>query len=150
MPQSSVRDCWLHARVTQAELAGFKERADLLDTTCASLARSLITLPIEVQAEACAPQAASEGRRTVLVYDRATYPQLIRQIRHWGYHYDHCLHALNLVASKRFLSPEETSAYLDKAIAYLEEIDRAREGLLASVEGLYERDRAYLAARGRR
>lgn len=141
----SARTRILTVRLTEAEYERLKRDASSLGTSVSELVRSLVALPRETKEGALAhPDGAA---RSVLVYDQTTFPKLIRQIRAWGYHYDHCLHALNTIASATRLAPGRVEELMSEAIGHLESIDAARGAMERSVKELRLREAVRLERR---
>lgn len=112
-------------RLTEKELNILAQNASLLGVSSSGYLRALIALPIEVidVAEGVLGKGQIDGlassRRfasSVLVFDKATFRQLLMQLRQWGYHLDHALHALNTIAAKEFMRPEDTERIVLAAV----------------------------------
>ena len=127
-------------RVNETEFRRFYENAERLNTTPSALMRALISLPVELQEEAC----GSDDAESVVVFDRAAIANLAKQIRMWGYHYDQAVHALNIIASRRFMRPEDAAHYMEKATSLLEEIEESRSALEDEMFKLTRRTFAHL------
>lgn len=132
-------------RLDDAEMRNLEETARRLETTKSELVRSLASLPVETLSQAV---EAYYGDRVapVVAYDVMTYKSIAMQLRVWGYHYDRCLHALNTIASKKFLSVKDTAEYMDKALSYLEPIEEAANEIGRKLDDLMDADRIELKA----
>lgn len=116
-----------------------RENAERLNTTPAALMRALIALPIETQAESMRDETDA-----IVTFDRAAIMNLAKQIRMWGYHYDQAVHALNIIAARRFMRPEDAAHYMEKATSLLEEIEETRRELEGEASRLAIRALAHL------
>lgn len=117
-----------------------RENAERLNTTPAALVRALISLPVELQEEA----RGSDDAESVVVFDRAAIANLSKQIRMWGYHYDQAVRALNTIASRMFMRPEDAAHYMKKATSLLEGIEESRRVLEDEAHKLSLRALAHL------
>lgn len=131
-----ARDHWVHVRLTGDEDRVLKEISSRLGCSTAALIRFYISIPIEYH------DRLAEAAEPVIAVDRRSVMELAKQVRAWGYHYDGCLHALNIIASKRFMRPEETEALVRKAVDELVAIDATRDTLEAAAETLLASPRA--------
>lgn len=138
------RDRMIAARVNEKEYQDLRSNAERLGTTPSGLIRAFIALPVEVQDDALHDAGKREGALPILVFDRATFPQLTKQIRMWGYHYDQAVHALNTIAAARFMRPDEAKRLMERAIALLEEIEQTRLSLEREASEMALESRAYL------
>ena len=122
----------IHIRASREEVEAFGRNADLLSTTKSALGRALIAMPVAIQEEALS--AYGDGTSNVaLVVDKEAFARLTQQIRRYGHHYNQAVHALNTVAAKRFLPPDETEAYMRRALAKLDSVDGAMRGVESGV-----------------
>ena len=135
----------LKVRVTDAEYERLFADADKLGTSASALLRTLISLPRKTSETA--GDNVLEGHELV-VFKQAEVRDLARQVRAWGHHYNQAVHALNIIKSKRFMTPEDTIGYMEAAMGLLDEIDASREALEASAEALLAADAA-LIGKGR-
>lgn len=140
MPMKRARNITVHIRMNEMEHHTLRENAKQLNTTPSALVRALVTLPVELQEEAL----EHDNARSVVVFDRAAIANLMKQIRMWGYHYDQAVHALNIIASRRFMRPEDAAHYMKKATSLLEEIEEARSALEGEASRLAIRALAHL------
>lgn len=125
-------------RVSEPEHAKIKQDAALLDTTVSEYLRSLARLP----------KAVAQGdERGIIVYNRELYVELVRLIRIWGYHYNHCLHALNTIAAKKFMYPDAAAEMFGQAMVELDGIEEARKDISAKMEQIASSDRIIIAPR---
>ena len=125
--------------MNEAEHRMLRENAERLNTTPAALMRALIALPIETQAESMRDETDA-----IVTFDRAAIMNLAKQIRMWGYHYDQAVHALNIIAARRFMRPEDAAHYMEKATSLLEEIEETRRELEGEASRLAIRALAHL------
>lgn len=126
--------------MNETEHRTLRENAERLNTTPAALMRALISLPVELQEGTC----GHDDARSVVVFDRAAIANLAKQIRMWGYHYDQAVHALNVIASRRFMRPEVAAHYMEKATTLLEDIEESRRELEADAHALALRALAHM------
>ncbi len=134
MSHRSARTRVLRVRVTDSEMASLRADAEALGTSVSSLVRSLCVLPREV-AEAAVGASEGDGSALVrIVYDRSTYPRLLRQIRAYGYHVNQAVRALNTIALKNWMSQEDAYRLLEESNRRLGEIEDLRELVQAALE----------------
>lgn len=127
-----------HVRLSEDEERVLAEKSARLGISKSALIRFYLSIPIEYH------DRLSEAADPIIAVDRRSVVDLARQARAWGYHYDGCLHALNIVASKKFMRPEEAEALVRKAVDGLVAIDEVRESLEAAADALLESPRASL------
>ncbi len=127
-------------RVNETEFQHLRKNSERLNTTPSALMRALISLPVEFQEEA----VERDDARSVVVFDRAAIANLAKQIRMLGYHYDQAVHALNVIASRRFMRPEDAAHYMKKATSLLEDIEESRHELEADAHALALRALAHM------
>lgn len=118
-----MRDRWVHVRLSEEEASLLSARSIGLGVSKADLIRFFISIPVDYA------DRIGHASDLVIAVDRKAVGDLVRQLRAWGYHYDHCLHALNTIASRRFMPPDEAEAWMAKAVGELESIDAARGSL---------------------
>ncbi|MEG0503218.1 MAG: hypothetical protein RR547_01105, partial [Raoultibacter sp.] len=70
----------------------------------------------------------------IIIYDAASIAGLHMQLRRWGYHFDGALKALNTIAAREFMRPEETEYICNEAIAAIKEATAARVSLDARID----------------
>lgn len=126
--------------MNETEHRMLRENAERLNTTPAALVRALISLPVELQEDAC----GSDDAESIVVFDRAAIANLSKQIRMWGYHYDQAVRALNTIASRMFMRPEDAAHYMKKATSLLENIEESRRVLEDEARKLSIRALAHL------
>jgi hypothetical protein len=136
MSTKTCRDKCMVVRTTTKEYAAIRATAKALDTTVSSLVRALATLPVSTQAEALNAVTNGYRVRTMVVFDRTTYPRLIRQLRAWGNQYNQATRALNTVAAKNFMSQEDTIETIGQATAILEKMEAERRTFTDMVNSL--------------
>lgn len=120
-----------HFRMTKQESRILAENARKLGVSKSSLSRSLISIPIEVLEVETAKDTEEKtlslsSSKKYLVYDKKTFPNLLMQLKRWGYHYNQAVHAMNTIASKKFMRPEETESIMLGVITSLNEIEEMR------------------------
>ena len=134
------RDRRVYVRLNETERRAVQENADRLGTTVSGLIRALITMPIEIQQEALSEDDAAK----VIVFDRKAIPELAKQVRMWGYHYDQAVRALNTIARARFMRADDANHYMGRATSLLEGIEESRRDLERNASELMLQARAYL------
>lgn len=126
----------LKVRLTPEEMLRVQRNATRLNVTVSDYVRSLLSIPIcEIDDDTQSGVLPDDAVRLV-VYDRRSYPKIIRQLRAWGYHYNQAIHALNIIQSKRFLPPEDTYVLMTKANRLLGEINDEKEKIHELIDGL--------------
>ena len=145
MPRSGrdARTKYLRVRLTPQEYADLKARADAAGARLSAYVRALIHIEIRTV------DAPGEDADYVLLDDK-TARGLERQIRHWGYHLDHALHALNLIASKGFMNQKDTYETMTKAISYIAEVEEAQGALQRDIKELVRKRSIRLETRDER
>jgi hypothetical protein len=86
----------------------------------------LASIPIE-KIEDFLPDDASKTPEHVLVFDRVALRKIERQLCAYGYHYDGCLHGINILKQRSNFSNYELDQKLNKC---LEELEIVQEGTL--------------------
>lgn len=137
---SMARKRVLGVRLDDAEWCTMERNCGRLGVSFSDLVRFYISIPIEYH------DRLADEADPIIAVDRRSVMELARQVRAWGYHYDGCLHALNIVAAKKFMRPEEAEALVRKAVDELVAIDATRGTLEAAAEALLESPRASFGA----
>lgn len=136
-----VRKRVLGVRLDDVEWSVMKDVCSRLGVSCSDLVRFYISIPVEYA------DRLGSALDPVVAVDRRSVLDLVRQVRAWGYHYDGCLHALNVIAAKRFMRPDEAEALMRQAVEKLAAIDATRNVLEATAGALLESPRARLEGR---
>lgn len=131
-----VRHGDFHVRLSDEEELDLAGKSSRLGLSKAALIRFYISVPIEYT------DRLLSSSDPIVAVDRRAVLDLVRQVRAWGYHYDGCLHALNVIAAKRFMRPDEAEALMRRAVEKLVAIDATRGVLEATAEALLESPRA--------
>lgn len=134
----------LHVRVAKTDLERIKEDARMLNVSVSEYMRALALLPKRIREGAVADPSG-----LVVVYDIEMFRRLVLQIRYWGYHYDQCVHAMNTIASKKLMYPEDAADLFGHAIVRLDEIDAARKEIVGAACSIAEADRIQIKPKGR-
>lgn len=133
----------LGVRLDDAEWSTMKDACVRLGVSCSDLVRFYISIPIEYA------DRLSSASDPIVAVDRRAVLDLVRQVRAWGYHYDASLHALNIIAAKQFMRPDEAEALMRQAVEKLVAIDATRGTLEATAEALLDSSRGRLEGRRR-
>lgn len=137
---SRARTHMVTVRFSNAEFQNLKGKTEALNCTASDLVRMLACLPVKT-----VDKPFSEA--DYITFDDKAYGELIRQIRHWGYHLDHALHALNIVASKGFMTQEDTYELVSKAVSYIADVEKVQQTLFNEIKQLARADRVMLKKR---
>ena len=127
----------LSVRLTAEEMLRVQQNASTLGVTPSDYIRSLIALPVAACDESPdTTDTRSENPFTLVLYDKKTYPQLVKQLRAWGHHYNQAVHALNIIASKKFMTQENTIELITKATGAIDGVDLLRSDLMTLIDSL--------------
>lgn len=141
MSQANARlDRVVHVRLTRSEHEQIRELCRELKTSTSEYLRSLARIP---------KRMANPGECGLVVYNSELYLEFVRLIRIWGYHYNNCLHALNIIASKKFMFPEDAAELFGKAISELDSLEQARVRIEDEVARMAEADRIIIKPKKR-
>ena len=121
-----TRRHFLSVRLTDDEYLLLRKNAAELRTSPSSYVRLPLSVPAGTLDGSLPQPETLKGSLRVVLYDGCTYRGLERQLRAWGHHHNQAVRALNAVASKEFMSEEDTIEILDRAMGVLEEIERYR------------------------
>lgn len=139
-------------RSTEQEFAKIETNAKSLSISLSAYLRVAATLPAQViGVEEIATGRAATGplsRPPVVVYDKASIPRLHMQLRRWGHHLNQATHALNVIAAKEFMRPEDAERAIGDAAEAIRETADARAAIEARIEELEEAWAAKLSAKG--
>lgn len=127
----------IDVRISDAELATLNYHCDVLNLDKSTYIRSLISIPVALVKTST--QELQEGQATrLLIYDRATFSGLHAQLSRWGHHYNQAVHALNIIASKNFMRPEDAERLMAKAITNLRDVEDMRDALVQEIGALQQ------------
>lgn len=142
-------------RLSEAERHTLNANAAALGVTPSAYLRLASTIParaIGVEEAAVGKsgggRAGSLPRPPIVVYDRASIPRLHMQLRRWGHHLNQATHALNVIAAKEFMRPEDAERAIGDAAEAIRETADARAAIEARIEELEETWAAKLSAKG--
>lgn len=127
----------IRVRVGTADMDKIRTDAKALGFTVSEYMRALAQLPMEVRQSIGSP-TDDPG---IVIYNKRLYAEFLRLIRYWGYHYNQCLHALNIIAAKKFMYPEDAAEMFGHAMVKLDEIDDTRARIEERMEQIARADR---------
>lgn len=139
------KENYLRVRVTASELAELDAAAAKLNMSRSEYLRTVLRIKIELESEGVvSPWAVG----TIIIVDDESLPQLIRQIRAWGHHYNQAVFALNTLVRRTALNTEDSKELIERCYKKLDEIEGVREELTESAEAirhilLYPSDKLY-------
>lgn len=139
MPDSSGRPLTtvFRFRLSEPEREALNANARELGVAPSVYARLVTTIPVRViGVEEAALSDRATSAKTLLVYDRASIPQLLMQLRRWGHHYNQAVKALNTIAKKEFMRPEDTESVCRDAVRAIDKVAEAREMIEGRIDAL--------------
>lgn len=129
-------------RLSAAESRALNKVSNELDTTPSAYLRGLCRISVKVlsiEEAALKPELSRAGsRNSIVVFDNASITGLHMQLRRWGYHLDGSLKALNTIAKREFMRPEETEYICNEAIAAIKETAAAQKSLDARIDEMVD------------
>ena len=126
----------LSVRLSDQEMLVLQRNAAEVGESPSAFIRCLLAIPVSVIDNQAIDAGVNENAIRIVLFDKYTYTRLEKQLKAWGYHYNQAVHALNIIASKKFMTEEDTVNIISKAMGFLEDIDVYRKEIDETIEGL--------------